>query len=155
MSTTQTERDTRSATPFSATLEPVPAELAARLANDWVLRTLGVGVSTGSDHEYHLNADHHLLLHWHAPDTDHHLLLHWHAPDIGRDVAIQQFVVCARRADGSRCPAQTAYALLRRATAVLTTRGTWSGLPITRIAEHRGDVESRRFSVLYQIPVGG
>ena len=142
MSTTQTERDTRSATPFSATLEPVPAELAARLANDWVLRTLGVGVSTGSDHEYHLNADHHLLL-------------HWHAPDIGRDVAIQQFVVCARRADGSRCPAQTAYALLRRATAVLTTRGTWSGLPITRIAEHRGDVESRRFSVLYQIPVGG
>jgi len=142
MSTTQTERDTRSATPFSATLEPVPAELAARLANDWVLRTLGVGVSTGSDHEYHLNADHHLLL-------------HWHAPDIGRDVAIQHFVVCARRADGSRCPAQTAYALLRRATAVLTTRGTWSGLPITRIAEHRGDVESRRFSVLYQIPVGG
>jgi len=141
MSATQTEHIARFSTPCSAILEPVPAELAARLANDWVLRTLGVGVSTGSGHDQHR-------------DADHHLLMHWRAPHIGAEVAIQQFSLCVRRSDGSYAPSSTAHALIRRAAVVLTTRATWSELPITRIAEHRGDADIRTFSVLYHIAAG-
>ena len=138
MSATQTEHIARFSTPCSAILEPVPAELAARLANDWVLRTLGVGVSTGYGQDHH-------------PNAEHHLLMHWRTPHIGAEVAIQQFSLCVHRSDGSYAPSRTAHALTRRAAVVLATRATWSELPITRIAEHRDDGDIRTFSVLYHI----